>query len=215
MKIADCSDDLTNPTPLLEALLHLTAKALSLTANLYTFCRVVGLVESLVKVAHNPFFLQNNNMCEVLCYELFLVTNHGNENIRSRASKLVFFLMQVQKESRESVKRVFNSKCILSYLILSPEKLGRDKQHSENKGPSNYCYFKTGGSRKITSKHYSTPIYRCKQFYYIGLQRVSSEHDRIDGARKGATWGRRSQTGSGRRDSHQNFKLGERHGKAC
>ena len=93
--IADCSDDLTSPTPLLESLLHLAAKGLSLTANLYTFCRMVGLVESLVKVAHNPFFLMNNNMCEVICYELFLVTNHGNENIRSRASKLVFFLMQV------------------------------------------------------------------------------------------------------------------------
>jgi hypothetical protein len=36
-------------------------------------------------------------MCEVICYELFLVTNHSNENIRSRASKLVFFLMQVWK----------------------------------------------------------------------------------------------------------------------
>jgi hypothetical protein len=47
---ADCSDDLTNPTPLLDALLHLTAKALSLTANLNTFYRVVSLVESLVKV---------------------------------------------------------------------------------------------------------------------------------------------------------------------
>jgi hypothetical protein len=103
--IADCSDDLTTQTPLLESLLSLTAKSLSLTANLYTFCRVVGLVESLVKVAHNPFFLQNNNMCELICYELFLVTNHGNENIRSRASKLVFFLMQKNLEETSNIAR--------------------------------------------------------------------------------------------------------------
>jgi hypothetical protein len=82
-------------TPLLEALMSLTAKSLSLTENLYIFFRAVGLVESLVKVARAPFYLQNNNMCEVICYQLFLVTNHTNENIRSRASKLVFFLMQV------------------------------------------------------------------------------------------------------------------------
>jgi len=98
-QISDCSEDLASPSPLLEGVLMLTAKALgSLTENLSTFYRVVEIVESLVKVAHTPFFLLNNDMCEVICYELFPVTNHSNENIRSRASRLVFFLMQVRQK---------------------------------------------------------------------------------------------------------------------
>eukprot|EP00026_Physarum_polycephalum_P000113 Phypoly_transcript_00113.p1 GENE.Phypoly_transcript_00113~~Phypoly_transcript_00113.p1 ORF type:complete len:2230 (+),score=343.31 Phypoly_transcript_00113:65-6691(+) len=103
--IADCKDDLSNTTPLLDALLHLTAKALSLTADYKTFERVVDLMESLVEVARNPFFLQNNNMCEVICYELFLVTNHSYENIRSRAAKLVFFLMQKNLTETSNIAR--------------------------------------------------------------------------------------------------------------
>ncbi len=82
-------------SPLLEPLLALAAKSLSLTTNLLTLCRVAGIVEHLVKIARKPFYMLSNNMCEQICYELFPVTNHTNENIRLRAAKLVFFLMEV------------------------------------------------------------------------------------------------------------------------
>lgn len=61
-KISDCSDDLSTQTILLESLFSLTAKSLSLTSNIITFGRAVGLVESLVKAAHTPFYVLNNNM---------------------------------------------------------------------------------------------------------------------------------------------------------
>lgn len=94
-QILNSPEDLSAPSPLLDSILALTAKALLLTENLYTFLRVAKIVETLVKAAQSPFFLLNNDMCEVICYQLFPATNCSNENVRSRASKLVFFLMQV------------------------------------------------------------------------------------------------------------------------